>query len=781
MASVITILGEKLFAQKAQANEQLDIDTFIFANVPGQDPSAAIDRNEGVPPLAQQVHTQIVQQVGRINENSVVYSTVLDSVTGDFEFNWVGLYSSVNDTLIAINHVPTTNKTKTVQGVAGNTLNRNFSIEYSGVAELTAINVSPETWQLDFTARLSGMDELTRQLASDMNGKDWFISDGFKVVPRATVNTFDVLPGVGYVNGLRIEQEAAHILTLQTYPQFVYVDAYFDGDASSVWKPKHVFTVTDSEMNDYIDVNGKQHYVYKLATIAAADSVDDLRQDKGIAESKWIKENYRNKAESDVTYQEIRTTENSYVACKTASPLFSNTEYLPEDLNKSASLDTTAHSGLLINADQDANLDLVLPYAVIIGDSISEGHPALHGRLHPAFDASYKSQPGQLSYELSKKFGIPFINHGIGGQTTVNIRNRWLRDVLHLVNNPGDGLGDSTMNFANQLPYLVYLHVGVNDVFQGVDTPTIKDNFRYFAQSCKDNNITLILDNIGVELNYDQIKESQAIEINNWLTDELLTEFPEIQVIDYLDWSSDGTKNYTNLKAGMFADSVHPSKSGYADFASYICKNIKKEVFLSSMTFNSRINGNSRFSRVTKFKFNGKLYNVSGDSSTIKLNNLNNGDDPIVSLTPIDYELVTGNGSNQYTGFAQIYCEFSNQPIENSVVPESSEFNGGVVAAAVVLNGVISDSYKNIAIASINDSDLANGALTINFDELVTHMSVEMVGTSGDSHNFKPRWTSGAAINGSKVWNINLHRISDGVAANNVAYHNYQILGYRLY
>lgn len=145
MASVITIAGEQLFAAKAQANEQLDIDTFIFANVPNQDPSAPINREEGIP-TAHIVYQQNVQQVGRINDNVVVYSTVLDSITGPFEFNWVGLYSSVNQKLVAINHVPTVTKTATAPGEAGNTLNRNFGIEYSGIAALTNITVDAETW-----------------------------------------------------------------------------------------------------------------------------------------------------------------------------------------------------------------------------------------------------------------------------------------------------------------------------------------------------------------------------------------------------------------------------------------------------------------------------------------------------------------------------------------------------------------------------------------------------------------------------------------------------------
>lgn len=287
MASIITIAGEKLFAAKAQANEQLDIDTFIFANVPGQDATDPINREEGLP-TDHVVHQQIVQQVGRINDNVVVYSTVLDSITGPFEFNWVGLYSSINDTLVAINHVPTTPKTATAAGVAGNTLNRNFGIEYSGIADLTGIDVAPDTWQLDFTARLQGMDKLTQQLAADMNGKDWFIDDGFKVEPRETVNTFKILPGVGYVSGLRVELENEHIFNIENYPQFVYVDAWFEGDANSEWSPSLMFTVSDTEIDDYTDGAGIKHYVNKLAEVTAFNTVVDLRPDSESAGKAWV-------------------------------------------------------------------------------------------------------------------------------------------------------------------------------------------------------------------------------------------------------------------------------------------------------------------------------------------------------------------------------------------------------------------------------------------------------------------------------------------------------------
>ncbi|MEE2023596.1 phage tail-collar fiber domain-containing protein [Alkalimonas mucilaginosa] len=276
MAQVITTAGEQLFALKAQNNEQLDIDTFIFANVPGLDPAEPIDRSEGVP-TEHVVHQQIVQQVGRVNQNVVIYSTVLDSVTGPFEFNWVGLFSAVNGTLVAVSHIPTVVKTVTEPGTAGNTLNRNFGIEYSGIADLTGITVDPETWQLDYTARLNGMDELTKQLAKDTGGKDWFKDDGFKVVPREVADSFKILAGAGYVSGLYATLDDDKIINVSSYPQNVYVDAWFDGTASSTWQAQVEFSVTDEELADYIDSNGKQHHLFKLAELINADTVQDLR------------------------------------------------------------------------------------------------------------------------------------------------------------------------------------------------------------------------------------------------------------------------------------------------------------------------------------------------------------------------------------------------------------------------------------------------------------------------------------------------------------------------
>ncbi|APM00254.1 tail collar fiber protein [Pseudoalteromonas phage C5a] len=312
MSQVVTNAGEALFAHKAQANEQLDIDTFIFAYVPGQDSQAPVDRSEGLPPTAQRVHTQPVQQVGRINSNTVVYSTVLNSLTGPFEFNWVGLYSSVNNTLVAISHVKSVNKTITELGNAGNTLNRNFAIEYSGISDITGITVAPETWQLDFSARLAGMDALTQNLAMDMNGRDWFIGDGFKVEPTANDDEFRVIAGVGYVHGMRVELEQDYVFSVQSYPQNVYVDVWFEGDADSAWKTVSRFELSTVEVSNYNDEMGLKHYKFNLALIEGSDVYTDLRVQGKI--SKEIsdhvnKENSAHNAES-INWNGLRTNSN---------------------------------------------------------------------------------------------------------------------------------------------------------------------------------------------------------------------------------------------------------------------------------------------------------------------------------------------------------------------------------------------------------------------------------------------------------------------------------------
>lgn len=721
MTQVITLAGERLFAQKAQANEQLDIDTFIFANVAGQDPNAPIDREEGVP-TADIVHQQAVQQAALLNENAVVYSSVLDSVTGPFEFNWVGLYSSANQTLVAISHIPTVSKTVTVPGASGNTLNRNFAIEYSGISELTGITVAPETWQLDFTARLSGMDELTRQLAADMNGKDWFIGDGFKVVPRATVNTFSVTPGVGYVSGLRIELLQEQVLILQSYPQFVYVDAWFDGTNESIWKAQTAFTVTNTEMDDYIDVNGKQHYVFKLAVVNAADDVTDLRSN---SKQEHLKEILGEQIEVSRTVALQSTLKVKATAIAESSSIGEFYSY--EKFNNeiwAISSDVTKNGGWVTDNTGDAFIELTLPFGVVIGDSIAEGHPALHGRLHTSsglVDLDKPNEIGQLSYEIGSLTGVYWYNQGIGGQTTSQVLARWERDALGRTFDPGDGKGNTTLPGE---PSFILVNVGINNISYGQGVEGAKSDLLKMAESCFQNGITAIFNTPPAYNTSDNDKQAQIQELRIWMLTELVKR--GVRVFDAWDWSVKA--NTTQPNPNLIVDSVHPHKVGYKSMAREILERCQVPWFLQSLSVDSALSPDSKptkYSTPTRYKVEVGtkrfFYDVDGqkESQTIPfVFNIEN--ERSIKLSIKNTEVVTGA---EWTGLSGAMWCFGCERRESS----SFEVLSGV-SAIIVNNGSGWEIFQHGDGYGIDSIITEAEYITIKLKKGCTNLSAQMMG-----------------------------------------------------
>lgn len=228
-------------------------------------------------------------------------------------------------------------------------------------------------------------------------------------------------------------------------------------------------------------------------------------------------------------------------------------------------------------ADQTAGS----PYMVLIGDSIAEGHPALHGRLHAgpngSVELSHQDQPGQLGFEMAKRLGLRVINQGIGSQTSTDIRKRWDRDVLGTATDPGDGRGTTTLNEGGALPRAVYVHVGINDFGPKVSLNELKANFIFFAETSRKNGFGLIIDNIGAEGDTRWLTPSvhDAIqEFNHWLSTDFSKDHPDVLLIDYCHWSTASTGNLSKPRAEMFADDVHPNQKGYGDFADFAAKRV---------------------------------------------------------------------------------------------------------------------------------------------------------------------------------------------------------------
>lgn len=271
--SVITRAFVEWKAQQAIDNKPVVLDEFVFANVPRLDITNPIPDTDGLPDAALIVHRQAVSKAGMVNFNAVVYSVTLGADVGDFDFNWIGLLNKASGTVAAIIHAPEQRKIKNSEGQQGNVLTRSILMEFNNAQQETEISVPAETWQIDFTARLAGMDERQRVENIDIYGAAAFFGDGFLVTRNST--RYSIAAGAGYVAGLRTVLDEPLSVTAADKPCKVWVDVAWTGSLVSAWGVETLITVND-ELADYI-ADGRPHYVFAVAAIDAAGAVTDLR------------------------------------------------------------------------------------------------------------------------------------------------------------------------------------------------------------------------------------------------------------------------------------------------------------------------------------------------------------------------------------------------------------------------------------------------------------------------------------------------------------------------
>jgi len=186
---------------------------------------------------------------------------------------------------------------------------------------------------------------------------------------------------------------------------------------------------------------------------------------------------------------------------------------------------------------------------LIIGDSIAQGYKLTKGRLYPKKDLSIKNEYGQISFVIEQATKAKVLNNGIPDKTTSYIRDNW-----EIIVTP-------------ETPDTIYMHIGVNDFRKGYKLEEVKSNILWIIQKCKSNEIKLIMANIGGYKKIPNHIEKEIQSINNWL------KMQNVELVDYVKWSTDGTENLGYLKPGMFADVIHPSKEGYMQYGQYILDN----------------------------------------------------------------------------------------------------------------------------------------------------------------------------------------------------------------
>ena len=273
MASLITPQFERYVAEQTIARGTVQFDEFIFANIPGLNENN-LAQYLTMPTSAQIVHRQAVSQSGVINENAVVYSVTIGTEVGDFDFNFIGLINKSKNMLAVAVQVEPVKKIRNKNAVQGNSITRNILLEFTGAKALTGINVNANTWQIDFTVRLHGLDEKIRLTNRDLYGRAVFFDDGF-LVKRKTGNQFTIQPGVAYVEGVRMDLTALYSLTANNLPCSVYADVVHHCTVTGEYQTEIKY-LTQSKA-DYVDTANRQHYVQILADIDSQGNVTDRR------------------------------------------------------------------------------------------------------------------------------------------------------------------------------------------------------------------------------------------------------------------------------------------------------------------------------------------------------------------------------------------------------------------------------------------------------------------------------------------------------------------------
>ncbi len=274
--TAIPLEFERYLQNQISLGDAPDMNEMIFAYIPGLDASQPIDRSNGLPDVSLWVHQQDIDQVGKLGDNALAYSVVIPGTVAEFTFNAIYLRDkNVPNSCGMVVHKAEETKEN---GMAST---KSLVQAYAGAAEIAGITVDAATWQIDYQARLNGMEEDHRLACLDNYGHTAFV-EGFDVTQQADPNKYQVTPGIVYVGGLRGVLTGEVLQTITTKPNGLYVDVVRQGTALSVWENIVTITASATELTDYVDGNGDQHYVAQLAGINADGSVVDWRVKGGL-------------------------------------------------------------------------------------------------------------------------------------------------------------------------------------------------------------------------------------------------------------------------------------------------------------------------------------------------------------------------------------------------------------------------------------------------------------------------------------------------------------------
>ncbi len=168
-------------------------------------------------------------------------------------------------------------------------------------------------------------------------------------------------------------------------------------------------------------------------------------------------------------------------------------------------------------------------------------------------------------WNIAESFpGKPYINRGIGGQTTSQMLVRFRQDVINLE------------------PKAVVILAGTNDIAGNtgpISNEDIEANYSNLAELARAHNIRVIFSSILPVHNYTpkaeeffaQRPRERILSLNRWIKD-----YCAANDLIYLDYFSAMVDDKGLLKRDLADDGLHPNKAGYAIMAALAQKAIDK-------------------------------------------------------------------------------------------------------------------------------------------------------------------------------------------------------------
>ncbi len=164
--------------------------------------------------------------------------------------------------------------------------------------------------------------------------------------------------------------------------------------------------------------------------------------------------------------------------------------------------------------------------------------------------------------------GRPFINRGIGGQTTPQMLLRFRQDVINLH------------------PKVVVILAGTNDIAGNTGPSTlemIEDNIRSMTELAHANGIEVVLCSVVPAYEYKWRPEIENVPGKIMELNEMIKKYASISGSVYCDYFSEMADERNGLPPSLSGDEVHPNVEGYAIMAPIVERAIAQALTMWNM------------------------------------------------------------------------------------------------------------------------------------------------------------------------------------------------------